>query len=76
VKGATFHGLCHTVGVNARGEGGSEFRVTAALGDRSTAMAELYGRDADRQSAQSAVLRGVQERFTNGRLETELETKE
>ncbi len=75
-EGATFHGLRHTVGVSARGEGESEFRVAAALGDRSTAMAELDGRDADRHSAQSAVLRGVQERFANGSLETNLETKE
>jgi integrase len=72
--GATFHGLRHTVGVNARADGESDFRVAAALGDRSTAMAQVYGRDADRHAAQSAVLKGVQKRFENMSMETNLET--
>jgi hypothetical protein len=73
-SGATFHGLRHTVGVNARGDGESDFRVAAALGDSSTVMAQVYGRDADRQAAQAEVLKGVQKRFENASLETKLET--
>ncbi len=63
------------VGANARMDGESEFRVAAALGDRSTAMAEIYGRDASRQKAQVSVLEGVQTRFADAPLETILETR-
>lgn len=64
--GCTFHGLRHTIGTFARQGGESSFRVAAAIGDRSPAMAEIYGRDADRQTAQVEVLRGVQARFGRG----------
>jgi integrase len=72
---ATFHGLRHSLGVAARNAGHSEFEVAAALGDRSTAMAQVYGRDASRQAAQTQVLRGLQERLQNLDLETSLETE-
>src|SRR5258708_4608645 len=71
---ATFHGLRHTVGTNARDDGASHFRVAAALGDRSTARAQIYGRDAERKSAQASVLETVQKRFGNATLETKMET--
>lgn len=61
--GCTFHGLRHTIGTFARDGGESSFRVAAAIGDRTTAMADIYGRDADRQGAQQAVLSDVQQRF-------------
>jgi integrase len=46
--GCTFHGLRHTIGASRRDDGESESRVAAAIGDRSPAMAQIYGRDADR----------------------------
>jgi integrase len=61
--GCTFHGLRHTIGTSAREGGESNFRVAAAIGDRTTAMADIYGRDADRLAAQQAVLADVQARF-------------
>lgn len=63
--GCTFHGLRHTIGTFARDGEESEFRIAAAIGDRTTAMASIYGRDADRLKAQSAILSDVQKRFTN-----------
>lgn len=63
--GCTFHGLRTTVGTDARNRKESEFRVAAAIGDRSTAMAEVYGRDADRASAQHEVLEAFQKQFAN-----------
>ena len=61
--GCTFQGLRHTVATFARDGEESEFRIAAAIGDRSTAMAGIYGRDADRARAQGAVLKDVQARF-------------
>ena len=58
--GLTFHGLRHTIGAMARDGNHSDSRVAAAIGDRSTAMAAIYGRDADRASAQTEVLSQVQ----------------
>jgi integrase len=72
--GVTFHGLRHTVGTFARENGHSEFDVAAAIGDRSTAMAAVYGRDAIRSTAQIRVLNAVQEHFAHITLETKLET--
>lgn len=63
--GCTFHGLRHTIGTFARNQGESNFRVAAAIGDRTTAMADIYGRDADRQSAAHMVLIDVQRSFSN-----------
>ena len=63
--GCTFHGLRHTVGTMGRNDGASDSKVAAAIGDRSTAMAELYGRDADRIGAQALVLGAVQKRYGN-----------
>lgn len=63
--GCTFHGLRHTIATGARDAGESESRVAAAIGDRSPAMAQIYGRDADRQGAQSAILAANQQRFAN-----------
>lgn len=63
--GCTFHGLRHTIGTFARDGEESEFRIAAAIGDRTTAMASIYGRDADRLKAQSAILSEVQKRFAN-----------
>ncbi len=63
--GCTFHGLRHTIASWARESQESEFRVAAAIGDRTTAMAAIYGRDADRAQAQGAILAGVQKRFEN-----------
>jgi integrase len=63
--GCTFHGLRHTIGSTARDDGQSESRVAAAIGDRSPAMAQIYGRDADKAEAQTTVLEGVQKRFAN-----------
>jgi integrase len=59
-KGLTFHGLRHTVGAIARGANASDWSLAAALGDRSTAMAQVYGRDADRRAAQRDVMLKVQ----------------
>jgi integrase len=61
--GCTFHGLRHTIGAFARDGAESEFRIAAAIGDKTTAMAAIYGRDANRLEAQSAVLGDVQRRF-------------
>jgi integrase len=63
--GCTFHGLRHTIASRARESEESEFRVAAAIGDRTTAMAAIYGRDADRGRARGAILAGVQKRFEN-----------
>ena len=38
--------------------------------DRSPAMAQIYGRDADKAEAQSTVLEGVQKRFDNADWKT------
>ncbi|MBO9710704.1 MAG: hypothetical protein J7521_21080 [Caulobacter sp.] len=64
-EGATFHGLRHTIGTFARNAGESNYRVAAAIGDRTTAMADIYGRDADRQHAAHQVLIDVQRAFSN-----------
>lgn len=72
--GLTFHGLRHTIGAIARESGNSEFDVSTAIGDRSTAMAAVYGRDAARTTAQIRVLRQTQEHFAHIRLETKMET--
>lgn len=64
-SGCTFHGLRHTVAKYAREHGHSDSRVAAAIGDTSTAMAGIYGRDADRIAAQVEVLGGVQKHFGN-----------
>lgn len=63
--GCTFHGLRSTVVSSARDTGESDFRAAAAIGDRSTDMAALYGADADRMAAQVSVLEAVQKRFGN-----------
>lgn len=63
--GCTFHGLRHTMATMARDGRESEFSIAAALGDRTTAMAAVYGRDADRERAQRAILSTVQKRFEN-----------
>lgn len=63
--GCTFHGLRHTLAAGARDAGESESRVAAAIGDRSPAMAQIYGRDADRQGAQMAILEAAQKRYAN-----------
>lgn len=63
--GCTYHGLRHTIAAFARDGEESEFRISAALGDRTTAMAAVYGRDADRERAQRAILGSVQKRFAN-----------
>jgi integrase len=65
MPGCTFHGLRHTIATTARNAGESESRVAAGIGDRSAAMAAVYGRDADRATAQIDVLTGVQKRFAN-----------
>jgi integrase len=72
--GATFHGLRHTVGASGRDDGASDFHVAAALGDRSIAMAALYGAEADRRRGQDKVLGSLQNRFADATLETSLET--
>ncbi len=64
-KGCTFHGLRHTIASGARDAGESESRVAAAIGDRSPAMAQIYGRDADRMGAQASILEANQKRFGN-----------
>jgi integrase len=63
--GCTFHGLRHTIGTMARDDNQSDSRVAAAIGDKSTAMAEVYGRDHDREGAQIEVLKAVQKHFEN-----------
>ena len=71
--GCTFHGLRHTLAAGARDAGESESRVAAAIGDRSPAMAQIYGRDADRQGAQMAILEAAQKRFANIEWKTRTE---
>ena len=71
--GCTFQGLRHTIATFARDGEETEFRIAAAIGDRSTAMAAIYGRDADRQRAQHAVLTDVQGRFKNTAWKTPVE---
>lgn len=71
--GCTFHGLRHTIASQARDDGESESRVAAAIGDRSPHMAAIYGRDADRMGAQSAILEAVQKRLGNNEWKTRLE---
>lgn len=71
--GCTFHGLRHTIASQARDAGESESRVAAAIGDRSPAMAVIYGRDADRMGAQSAILEAVQKRLGNSDWKTRAE---
>lgn len=71
--GCTFHGLRHTVGTSARDGQESEFRIAAAIGDRTTAMAAIYGRDADREGAQSDVLATHQKRYENADWKTRME---
>jgi integrase len=73
-EGLTFHGLRHTIGTWAREAGESESRVAAGIGDRSTAMAAVYGRDADRTGAQFTVLEGIQKRFANNDWKTDWKT--
>jgi integrase len=63
--GATFHGLRHTIATLASNDGESDRRVAAAIGDKSPAMAQIYAREADRQTAQAAILEAVQKRFEN-----------
>jgi integrase len=63
--GCTFHGLRHTIASAARDAGESESRVAAAIGDRSPAMAQIYGRNSDRQGAQTTILEAAQKRFAN-----------
>jgi integrase len=63
--GCTFHGLRHTIGAFARDGAESEFRIAAAIGDRTTAMAAVYGRDANRLEAQQAILGDIQKHFAN-----------
>lgn len=71
--GCTFHGLRSTVVSSARDTGSTDFQAAAAIGDRSTDMAALYGADADRMAAQVDVLEAVQKRFGNIGLENDLE---
>ncbi len=71
--GCTFQGLRHTIATLARDGEETDFRVACAIGDRSTAMAAVYGRDADRQRAQRQVLGAVQARFENDAWKTLME---
>jgi integrase len=64
--GCTFHGLRHTIATIARDGGSSESQVAASIGDRSLAMAALYGRNSDRAAAQTSVLTTIQDRFSGG----------
>lgn len=63
--GCTFHGLRHTIGAHAANQGSSDRQVAAAIGDRSPAMAQIYARDAERKTAQVAILTAAQKRFAN-----------
>lgn len=63
--GCTYHGLRHTIVTGARNDGESDYRAAAAIGDRSSSQAEIYGRDADRQGAQTAILGAHQKRYEN-----------
>lgn len=71
--GCTFHGLRHTIGAHASNEGSSDRQVAAAIGDRSPAMAQIYARDAERKSAQVAILEAAQKRFANVEWKTRTE---
>lgn len=71
--GCTFHGLRHTIGSHAANEGSSDRQVAAAIGDRSPAMAQIYARDAERKSAQVAILTAAQKRFANIDWKTPME---
>lgn len=63
--GCTFHGLRHTVGAYAADTGHSDRQIAAGIGDRSPAMAQVYARDAERKTAQVAILEAAQKRFAN-----------
>lgn len=63
--GLTFHGLRHTIGAIGRESGFSESQVAEAIGDKSPAMAALYGRDADGVDARRQILGVVGKRFAN-----------
>lgn len=71
--GCTFHGLRHTIGAHAANDGHSDRQVAAAIGDRSPAMAQIYARDADRRTAQTAILEAAQKRFANIEWKTRME---
>ncbi|MDB5448083.1 MAG: hypothetical protein JWQ97_3400 [Phenylobacterium sp.] len=71
--GCTFHGLRHTIGSHAANQGHSDRQVAASIGDRSPAMAQIYARDADRRTAQTAILEAAQKRFANVDWKTPLE---
>jgi integrase len=71
--GCTFHGLRHTIGAHAANQGSSDRQVAAAIGDRSPAMAQIYARDAERKSAQVAILTAAQKRFANIDWKTPME---
>jgi integrase len=71
--GCTFHGLRHTIASQARNDGASDAQVAASIGDRSTHMAAIYGRDFDRTGAQGAILEAVQKRLANIEWKTALE---
>lgn len=73
--GCTFHGLRHTIASGARDDNQSDSRVAAAIGDRTSAMAEIYGRDADRGGAQMTILEAAQKRFANNDWKTERKTR-
>jgi integrase len=72
--GCTFHGLRHTIAAGARVGGESNARVAAAIGDKSSAMADIYARDADRNEAQMEILGAHQKRFGNSQRKTEGKT--
>lgn len=71
--GCTFHGLRHTIGSHAANQGSSDRQVAAAIGDRSPAMAQIYARDAERKTAQVAILEAAQKRFANIDWKTPME---
>lgn len=71
--GCTFHGLRHTIGAHAANQGSSDRQVAAAIGDRSPAMAQIYARDAERKTAQVAILTAAQKRFANIDWKTPME---
>lgn len=54
--GLTFHGLRHTVGKLVIEGGGTTKDVGTILGDRSEAMAELYSRDFEKKTLNSATM--------------------
>jgi integrase len=72
--GCTFHGLRHTIASGARDDNQSDSRVAAAIGDKTSAMAEIYGRDSDRSGAQMSILEATQKRFANNDWKTEGKT--